>query len=483
MHEREPKIPLSSPPARASLRATIGTVLAFAASALSLEAGAVPVIPQAAGFGIETPAGRGGVVYRVTNLNESGAGSLKACVDASGPRVCVFEVSGVIRMKSNLVIRNSNITIAGQTAPSPGIMLLGAGLHVYGASDVLVQHLRVRPGDALDGPTPENRDALIISHSTNKFRNIVIDHCSFSWSIDEMASAYTNWDNVTLSNNIMANPLHDSLHPKGKHGYGLLLDFDGRVSAVGNLLANNVRRNPLSKATNVAFANNVVYNAAEGVVQLATDGATPYVMLHTYVGNVFLRGPNSGSAEPIEIRPAQAPDGEVPIGSKVYLSDNVAPGVTSDPWSIVGIYESSFHPFTATKEDLLKYRTNTPPMWPASLTRLPASDDVVLNSVLKNVGARPADRDRVDRDIIEGVRNRTGRVINCVAANGTARCQLNAGGWPTLANNRRTLTLPASPNDMTPSGYTNLELWLQKMAAEVEGRTPTPPTSPKLSSQ
>ena len=431
--------------------------------------GALPVIPGAAGYGITTRAGRGGAIHRVTNLRADGPGSLRACVDAVGPRVCVFEVSGIIRLTSNLVVRNSNITIAGQTAPSPGIMILGAGLHIYGASDVLVQHMRFRPGDNRTGPVPDNRDALIISHATSEFRNVVIDHCSFSWSIDELVSVFRGWDQVTLSNNIFADPLNDSLHSKGNHGYGILLEDEGRTSIVNNLLTNNERRNPLSKATHVVFANNVVYNGSKSMTAFETsDDRPPYVMLQSIVGNVYLRGPDTNTNEPIQIRPPCAVD-RLASGSRIYLADNLAPGVTSDPWSIVGVYQSSFDPCAATKSDLFVYRTNTRPVWPSGLTARPAN--TVLNHVLANVGARPAQRDRVDRDIIEGVVNRTGRVINCVAPNGTTRCQRNAGGWPTLAMNYRVFVPPTNPNgDADSDGYTNLEEKLHRMAAEVEGR-------------
>ncbi len=212
----------------ASLLLSAGAVLALGSSG----AQALPVIPGGAGFGMETVAGRGGRVYRVTNLNASGAGSLKECVDGTTARVCIFEVSGTIRITSDLIVRNSRLTIAGQTAPSPGIMLRGAGLRIQ-TSDVLVQHLRVRPGDDPNGPDPENRDALKIQGSAEKpVKNIVIDHCSFSWSIDEVASVWGPHDNVTLSNNIFAQPLHDSLHPQhdrtGRmaHGYGVLLGIE-----------------------------------------------------------------------------------------------------------------------------------------------------------------------------------------------------------------------------------------------------------------
>src|SRR5688572_18418900 len=109
----------------------LGAVAVCAAMAWSMLPGvadALPVLPQGSGYGIDTPAGRGGSVHRVTNLSASGAGSLKACVDATGPRVCVFEVSGTIRANQDLIIRNPNITIAGQTAPSPGVMWRGGAL-------------------------------------------------------------------------------------------------------------------------------------------------------------------------------------------------------------------------------------------------------------------------------------------------------------------------------------------------------------------
>ena len=191
-------------------RIAVLSTLAVAGFGSVAASAAVPIIPGANGFGTTTAAGRGGQVYRVTSLAESGTGTLKACIDQKGPRVCVFEVSGMIKLTQNLPIRNPNITIAGQTAPSPGITLRGASV-IIKTSDVLIQHIHVRPGDDPSGPSPDNRDALRIEgdEGTPIVRNVVIDHCSFSWSIDEMASAWQNWDNITLSNNIFSEPLND----------------------------------------------------------------------------------------------------------------------------------------------------------------------------------------------------------------------------------------------------------------------------------
>ncbi|HEY0681395.1 MAG TPA: hypothetical protein VGD45_03600 [Steroidobacter sp.] len=431
-------------------------------------ANAVPVLPGAIGHGITTPAGRGGTVHRVTNLNASGAGSLKACVDATGPRVCVFEVSGTIRLTDDLTLRNRYITIAGQTAPSPGITLRGAGLLVK-TSDVLVQHIRVRPGDDPTGEPPGNRDALKIeAPETAPISNVVIDHCTFTWSIDEVASAWQYWNNISLLNNIFAEPLHDSIHPEGKHGYGVLLGpVDGNATLAGNLFANMQSRLPMTAATRAVIVNNLIYNWGNTAVDLQSRGD---VTQNSVVGNVFVRGPDtSGDNPPIGLR---ADSATLRSGAKVFLADNAGAGSTSDSWSLAGAIYGTL--------SLSSFRSNYPLAWPAGMTTLPTSDNVVREYVLHYSGARPADRDSADRRIIEQTRAGTGRIINCVAPNGTTRCARNGGGWPALAENRRTLTLPSSPNTVTASGYTNLELWLHRMAAQVEGRAANPPQAPTL---
>lgn len=432
-------------------------------------ANAIPVLPGAIGHGIATPAGRGGAVIRVTNLEASGTGSLKACVDASGPRVCVFEVSGTIRLPDDLTIRNRYITIAGQTAPSPGITLRGAGLLVK-ASDVLVQHIRVRPGDDAAGEPPSNRDALKIeAPETAPISNIVIDHCTFTWSVDEVASAWQYWNNISLLNNIFAEPLHDSIHPEGDHGFGVLIGpVNGNATLAGNLFTDMQSRNPMTAATRTVIVNNVIYNWGNTAVDLQSRGD---VTVNSVVGNVFIPGPStSGSSKPIGL---WADSATLQPGAKVFISDNDGPSKTADPWSLAGAIYGTL--------TLANYKSSSPQAWPAGMTTLPSSENVVREHVLKYSGARPADRDSADRRIVDEVRTRTGSIINCVASNGTTRCNRNGGGWPNLAVNRRTLTLPANPNTVTESGYTNLELWLHRMSAQVEGRSPMAPEAPELS--
>jgi pectate lyase len=444
----------------------------------AIAAQALPVVQGGAGFGIDTPAGRGGTVHRVTNLNASGSGSLKACIDATGPRVCVFEVSGTIRLTTDLMVRNDNLTIAGQTAPSPGILLRGAALRIQ-ASDILVQHLRIRVGDDANGPDPSNRDALKIEGSdTRPVRNVVIDHCSFSWAIDEIASVWGNYDNITLSNNIFAEPLDQSIHPTDdgsgieRHGYGLILGSNsgqGRVTVVGNLFAHIVERNPLSRARNLVFVNNVVYNRANMDVDL--QSASGRQTNSSVVGNVFLRGANfSRSTRPIYIRTS----GEYSLATsgRVHQADNHAP-------------ESGSALLQFTGSEFSGMMVTSPPVWNTGLTARATANNAVYDRVLRYAGARPADRDSVDKRIVSTVRNRSGRIINCVSSNGTSRCNLNAGGWPTIARNTRRLTLPSSASTVASNGYTNLENWLHSLDAAVCGtvQSTSPSAPPAVSVQ
>jgi len=434
---------------------------------------AVPVIPGAYGYGMETPAGRGGTVFKVTNLNASGSGSLKACIDGTTARTCVFEVSGVIRLTSDLAIRNSKITIAGQTAPSPGIMLRGAAIKIQ-ASDVLIQHIRVRTGDDTNGPDPDNRDSLKIEGSTAKpVKNVVIDHCSFSWAIDEIASTWGPTDNITFTNNIFAEPLNESIHPAydgngvQKHGYGVLFGpaTGSSVTMIGNLFAHIVERNPLSRATEFVFVNNLVYD--RGTMDLDLQSQDNLVTKSSVVGNVFLRGPSfSRDTRPIFVRTS----GSLTLkpGSKVYTHDNLAP-------------DASDGLITLTGGDIISglLQTVTMPVWNSGLTHRSTANNAVYNRVLQYAGARPTDRDVVDKRIVQSVKSRNGQVINCVASNSTTRCSKNAGGWPSYAQNRRTLTLPANPNTVASNGYTNLENWLHSMDLNVAGvMTAESPASP-----
>jgi len=455
-------------------RRFIGNAAILATLLASSSAFALPAFPGAVGFASEITGGRGGTVYKVTNLNASGAGSLTACVQASGPRICVFEVSGTIRLNDILQIKNPNITIAGQTAPSPGIIVRGAPLGIL-TSNVIVQHLRFRVGE--DGSlAADQRDALTIWGSPSAPVNgVLVDHCSFSWSVDEIASAWDNWTNVTFSNNIFAEPLHDSIHPNGSHGFGPIFGGanPGNLTFVGNLLAHMKYRNPYSMAKNFVMVNNVIYNRGDADVTLqSADDKLPTT--NSIVGNVFLKGPNYGWAiPPIYIEP-DANGRTWATGSKLYQADNIS----DEPYSGGSL---------VTRGNALSFLwsiVTSAPVWNNGLTAKSTANNGVLNAVLANAGARPADRDPVDTRIVSQVKNRTGGFVNCVSADGSSRCQKNAGGWPSLAQNQRTFAVPSGASSLASSGYTNIETLLHQHAAVVEGRAqvaaPKPPTNVQI---
>jgi len=427
---------------------------------------ALPVIPGAAGFGMDTKAGRGGAVYKVTNLSADGAGSLKACIDKTGPRTCVFEVSGAIRITSDLKIRNGQLRVAGQTAPSPGIMIRGAGIVIV-ASDVLIQHIRVRTGDDANGPDPENRDSFRISGSESApVRNVVIDHCSFSWSIDEIASTWGPHDNITFTNNIFAEPLNESLHPQYDgtgtmpHGYGVLFGQadNSSITFTGNLLAHIVERNPLSRAAEFVMVNNLVYD--RGTMDLDLQAEDRRVSKSSVVGNVFMRGASfSRNTKPIFVHTRGTYS--LVSGSRVYVYDNRAPDSGNSFSELVALTGGDVIPNLMTQ--------TTAPVWNTGLVARRSASSAVYSWVLSNAGARPTDRDSVDKRIVLNVRQGSGQVINCVSSNGTTRCNKNGGGWPSYAQNRRTLTLPSNQASIASNGYSNLENWLNSMDRSLDG--------------
>ena len=207
--------------------------------------------PGAEGYGKYTIGGRGGDVYEVTNLNESGEGSLRVAVEASGPRTVVFRVSGTIDLKKALRIKKPFITIAGQSAPGGGICIKGYPL-LIDADEVIIRHIRVRLGDG----SGEATDAI----SARYIKNLIIDHVSAGWSVDEAVSIYHS-ENVTVQWCLIAESMYKSNHGKGHHGFGGIWGSN-YSSYHHNLLAHHSSRNPrfASGCGNTDYRNNVLYN-------------------------------------------------------------------------------------------------------------------------------------------------------------------------------------------------------------------------------
>ena len=493
------------------------TFLMVASMALGGEA--LPIVPGGHGFGMETPAGSGRHlerpktrVIKVTNLDTDGRGSLRAALAARGPRVIVFEVGGTIDFRpfDHLTIRNPYVTVAGQTAPSPGITLRGCEIGIR-THDVLIQHIRVRVGDLRDPDRPirndsgwtqwSERDCMKVSG-----KRIVIDHCSFSWATDENIQSRAS--RVTFRRNMITECLNSPKHHKGGHSKGLLIldqgprervvpqeDRESRdVAVIGNLFAYNADRNPqASGGSRIAIINNLVYGATErpgiGVtlgnkpVQGSRGGGISATVLNNHYDNV-----------PYAIRfiARRGVVGKVFLGELLYgFTDERGEHVEkmiSDPWT--ADHMKIFRQWCGEPVYPLKSKVDEHPVVIPGLEIKPTR--AVREWVLANAGARPADRDVTDKRVVRSVRACTGKILRSQfeapenAADsappdpGYAAPAISIGGeekadtalaMPEMQENYRELSLPENPHaDDDKDGYTNLEEWLHGFAARVEDR-------------
>ncbi|MBI1387900.1 MAG: pectate lyase [bacterium] len=408
----------------------------------------LPAFPGAQGFGSTTPGGRGGDVIYVENLNDDGPGSLREAVRAKGQRMVLFSVAGTIELRSPLKIDNPFITIAGQSAPGGGVCLknyyLGVSTH-----DVVIRYLRVRVGDE----SGKEQDAVSINDS----QNVVIDHCSVSWSIDECLSVSGDSDNVTVQWCFITESLNDSIHSKGEHGYGSLLrTTGGHLSFHHNLYAHHNSRNPRpggaydnsGEGTLLDFRNNLIYDWG-GRAGYSSDDPCRLNL----IANYYKPGPSTSE----KVR-SQAFN----IGSnntKLYFAENEMEGFKSDDqWAMVG---ASGVALSLVKKDA--------PFEAAPVETMKAKS--VYDQVLFSAGATQPARDAVDERIVEGVRSGGGGIIDS---------QNDVGGWPVFddyppfadsdsdgmpdAWETRNRFNPDDPADgladRDGDGYTNLEEYL-----------------------
>ncbi|MDZ7262922.1 MAG: fibronectin type III domain-containing protein [candidate division KSB1 bacterium] len=400
--------------------------------------------PGAEGYGRLTTGGRGGKVIEVTNLNDSGTGSLRAAVQTMGARTVVFRVSGTIELKSELVITNGNLTIAGQTAPGDGICIRNYPV-IIDADNVIIRYLRVRLGDE----TKLAEDAIsCIFH-----KNIIIDHCSFSWGIDEVATFRDN-ENATVQWCLVSESLYNSYHHKGPHGYGGIWGGKG-ATFHHNLLAHHSSRNPRFNGSRyhgepekeiVDYRNNVIYNWGMNSAYGGEAGK------QNLVANYYKYGPATKRKDRI-VEPWNDQGQWYITGNFVYgfpkiTADNWAGGVQGDFWKRVRV--DSPHPFSP----VLTY---------------PAEKAYEL--VLADVGAVLPRRDAAHYGGIWG------------AGSGIIDSQKDVGGWPRLNSAPAPTDAdhdgmaddwevahgldPTDPedrnDDFNGDGYTNLEKYLTSL--------------------
>ncbi|SHF46718.1 Por secretion system C-terminal sorting domain-containing protein [Mariniphaga anaerophila] len=389
---------------------------------------ALPAFPGAEGFGKYTEGGRGGRVIYVTTLEDSNSeGSLRYAVNQTGPRIVLFKVSGTIRLKSDLKIRNSRITIAGQTAPGDGITLRDYPVTVQ-ADEVVIRFLRFRMGNVT------NQEADALGGRYNK--NVIIDHCSMSWSTDECVSFYDN-ENFTLQWCLLSESLRISVHDKGKHGYGGIWG-GANASFHHNLLAHHDSRNPRfcgSRYSNnaenelVDFRNNVIYNWGANSVYGGEGGH------YNLVNNYYKAGPATSSNRSRIIQP-YADNGSnsqsAGVYGKFFIEGNfvtASSGVTNDNWAGVNMHSS----FTSYAPGIVKNDIRSETAYNAGeVTTHPAEQ--ALEKVVAFAGASLA-RDPVDTRIAD--ETATGTVTypdgGFGSTNGLVDTQEAVGGWPELS--------------------------------------------------
>lgn len=437
--------------------------------------------PGAHGSGKFTRGGRGGEVYIVTHLGDSGPGSLREAIEASGPRTVVFQVSGTIELESDLKIKSPYITIAGQTAPGDGICLKDRTLYVN-HNEVIIRYIRFRLGDE----SGVESDAIWGRYC----KNVIIDHCSASWSVDETFSVY-GIDSLTVQRCLISESLYYSHHEKGAHGYGGIWGGEN-ASFHHNLLAHHSSRNPrfsggsTSPCINVDFRNNVIYNWGFNSAYGGEGGTI------NMVNNYFKPGPATKESvrnrivSPSGIEGRWYIAGNVVEENSIISEDNWAGGVQggSAVQSIIGA-ETPF-PFEPLPEQ----------------TAEEAHADV-----LQDVGANFPSQDAIDARILQEVASGTATYDGTYyeiaqgfpdtsVNRGIIDSQNDVGGWPELA------TAPAPPdadkdgmpdnwevsNGLNPNdpldrnilnedGYTMLEVYINGLVSsgsQVEQVTKTP---------
>jgi len=410
----------------------------------------MPAFPGAEGFGAGTPGGRGGKVLLVTNLDDAGPGSFRAACQARGPRIVVFRVAGIIDLKTSIRVAEPYLTIAGQTAPGDGICLRGYTLSIE-THDAVVRYIRSRPGDI----SGKEVDAIGIG---GQARNVVVDHCSASWAVDENLSPSGGISDVTVQWCLIAEGLNKSVHHKGPHGYGSLVRAAGGLTLHHNLWAHNPGRNPrlgdnYNRPPFPVFdvRNNVIYN--QGGASVVGD-----VMQVNYVANYTKPGPSSRLNDGI-FGPTEKSE------LKFYVAGNIVVGHPEMTRLPAGLFRKAGsegrRPVVFVQEPFAVPEVRT------------ISAEEALRVVLEGAGAALPVRDAVDRRIVADVRNGTGSTIDS---------QRQVGGWPEYRGAQPPKDTdgdgmpddweiahglnPRNPSDAARSrgGYTNIEEYINSLA-------------------
>jgi hypothetical protein len=434
----------------------------------------IKAFPGAMGFGSGTPGGRGGKVIYVSNLNDSGPGSLREALTAPGPRVVLFSVSGTITLKNEIRITSPYLTVAGHTAPGEGIQIRDAQIKIA-THDIIIRYLKVRSGDA--GASGDNavRDSLTLNGDSQVY-NVIVDHSTLVWGPDIGGIAFLNGArDATLSYSIIGEGLYVSNHPEAtidRGGHSMSMNISelsssshpSRITIHHNLLTTSSDRNPrVIGGEFIDIVNNVIYNWRNSPSQ-----GNPRKL--NLIKNFYIKGPMNTNGKALFAWQPRAESGGRLRSGVVYESGNLSEGFTtlrSNPQSVYA--PARFEPYSITAEDspqvaYLKILTE------AGASRQVSGRDGSFTSL----------RDAVDTRIINNLIDRTGFFINGIGQEGAAGFSAIswpelAGGTPALDADRDGLPDPweqhyfgntsrgsadDSSGDYDQDGYTDLEEYL-----------------------
>jgi hypothetical protein len=442
----------------------------------------LPAFPGAEGYGANTTHGRGGRVIEVTNTDSDGPGSFREACESSGPRIIVFRIGGIIRLFDKAIrITEPHCYVAGQTATGDGICLRDAQF-IISTHDVLVRHLRVRPADDPAGANPNGRTGIVIGRrgygqygpdsDPGDVYNIVVDHCSVSWSPDKNVAIWAHFSRgITFQWCLFSEALHDSVrtdrevYPGGHSCAFLVGDRSREVSLHHNLFCHNGWRHPEinSGSLGIDVVNNVIYDWGYG------SGATIFSDCYTndwgitanICHNYYRTGPTWDGSYEIHLKNFDPP--APPEEWRLFVEGNLGPHRTrpdQDEWDCV---EGERHYRSMV-------RIPAPPVttWPA---------DEAYRLVPPRAGATAPRRDIVDERMLKDLRDGTGRVINFVS---------EVGGFPEYRSGEPPIDSdhdgipddwelahgldpndPADANQLAPSSYTWIEEYLNQLAGPI----------------
>jgi fibronectin type 3 domain-containing protein len=431
--------------------------------------------PGAEGFGKFTSGGRGGKVFIVTTLNDSGIGSLREAVEAKGPRIIVFEVSGNIVLKSRLNVGEGNLTIAGQTAPGDGITLQNFPIYINGKNNIIIRFIRIRLGDLIN----EKNDALTIKGGSS---NIIVDHCSFSWGTDETATFY-GITNGTIQNCIISEGLQDPHNSLGSIAGGNGMSLYKNIWSHFRIRMPSLSSNDPSGI--IDLRNNVMYNWDDGPTR---DG---WNCTANIIGNYYKPGPHSkakGGSALLYFMRATVFDNDPNKLGKFYLEGNKLvgrPEIDKDQWLGVNLTSSLQTYFDNQKNKDSK----------GNLIPFPVSENIYSKTLTADIAYEEAllhagasfKRDLIDERIVNEIKTGTYTFKGSKTGQlGIIDSQKDVGGWPELKS------LPA-PKDTDRDGmpdeweianglnpnksddnlyslsqeYTNIEVYINSLVAHI----------------